>query len=136
MGLDGDIGCMVNGAGLAMGTMDTITLAGGRPANFLDVGGGANVEQVTNAFRIILADPRVRVVLVNIFGGIMRCDWVAQGLLQATAQLEVRLPIVVRLQGTNVEEGRRLLAQARRLTLLSVEGLADAAKRAVELATA
>ncbi|MBI3330711.1 MAG: ADP-forming succinate--CoA ligase subunit beta [Candidatus Omnitrophica bacterium] len=134
VGLDGDIGCLVNGAGLAMATNDIITLAGGRPANFLDVGGGANVEQVTSAFAILLADPRVRAILVNIFGGIMRCDWIAQGLLNATQQLEVRVPIVVRLQGTNVEEGRRLLKAAKRLNLISVDELADAAKRAVELA--
>jgi len=134
VGLDGDIGCLVNGAGLAMATNDIITLAGGRPANFLDVGGGANVEQVTGAFAILLADPRVRAILVNIFGGIMRCDWIAQGLLNATQQLEVRVPLVVRLQGTNVEEGRRLLKAAKRLNLISVDELADAAKRAVELA--
>ena len=134
VGLDGTIGCLVNGAGLAMATNDIITLAGGTPANFLDVGGGANVEQVTNAFRIILADARVRAVFVNIFGGIMRCDWIAQGLLNATQQLDVKVPIVVRLQGTNVEEGRHLLAGARRLNLVSVDELEDAARTAVELA--
>ena len=134
VGLDGNIGCLVNGAGLAMATNDIIKLAGGSPANFLDVGGGANVEQVTHAFAIILADPRVTAVLVNIFGGIMRCDWIAQGLLNATQQLEVKAPIIVRLQGTNVEEGRRLLADAKRLHLTSVDELADAAKRIVELA--
>ena len=136
VGLAGTIGCLVNGAGLAMATNDIIKLSGGEPANFLDVGGGANVEQVTNAFRIILADARVRAVLVNIFGGIMRCDWIAQGLLQATQQLEVRVPIVVRLQGTKVEEGRRLLGQAQRLNLISVDEFADAARRVVELARA
>ncbi|MBI2105057.1 MAG: ADP-forming succinate--CoA ligase subunit beta [Candidatus Omnitrophica bacterium] len=136
VGLDGDIGCLVNGAGLAMATNDIITLAGGTPANFLDVGGGANVEQVTSAFAIILDDPRVRAILVNIFGGIMRCDWIAQGLLNATERLEVRVPIVVRLQGTNVEEGRRLLQAAKRLNLISVDELADAARRVVELAAA
>jgi len=114
VGLDGTIGCLVNGAGLAMATNDIIKLSGGSPANFLDVGGGANVEQVKNAFAIILSDPRVKAVLVNIFGGIMRCDWIAEGLLKATEQLEVTIPIVVRLQGTNVEEGRRLLAGAKR----------------------
>ncbi|MBI3083093.1 MAG: ADP-forming succinate--CoA ligase subunit beta [Candidatus Omnitrophica bacterium] len=134
VGLDGTIGCLVNGAGLAMATNDIIKLSGGSPANFLDVGGGANVEQVTNAFSIILADPRVKAILVNIFGGIMRCDWIAQGLLNATQQLEMKLPIVVRLQGTNVEEGRRLLAGAARLNLVSVDGLADAARRVVVLA--
>ncbi|MBI2495357.1 MAG: ADP-forming succinate--CoA ligase subunit beta [Candidatus Omnitrophica bacterium] len=134
VGLDGTIGCLVNGAGLAMATNDIIKLSGGSPANFLDVGGGANIEQVTNAFAIILADPRVRAILVNIFGGIMRCDWIAQGLLNATQQLEMKLPIVVRLQGTNVEEGRRLLAGAARLNLVSVDELADAARRVVVLA--
>jgi succinyl-CoA synthetase beta subunit len=134
VGLSGTIGCLVNGAGLAMATNDIITLCGGEPANFLDVGGGASVEQVTNAFSIILADARVKAVLVNIFGGIMRCDWIAQGLLNATRQLEVKVPIVVRLQGTNVEEGRRLLAGAKRLNLISVEELSEAAKKVVELA--
>jgi succinyl-CoA synthetase beta subunit len=134
VGLEGTIGCLVNGAGLAMATNDIITLCGGEPANFLDVGGGANVEQVTKAFEIILADPRVKAVLVNIFGGIMRCDWIAQGLLNATQRLQVKVPIVVRLQGTNVEEGRRLLRQAERLNLVSCDELEEAAKRVVELA--
>jgi len=134
VGLEGNIGCMVNGAGLAMATMDLIKLAGGEPANFLDVGGGASKEKVTAAFKIILADPKVQAILVNIFGGIMRCDWIAQGLLNATQQLEVKVPIVVRLQGTNVEEGRRLLADAKRLSLISVDELADAARKVVELA--
>jgi succinyl-CoA synthetase beta subunit len=134
VGLSGNIGCLVNGAGLAMATNDIIKLCGGEPANFLDVGGGANVEQVTNAFSIILADDRVRAILVNIFGGIMRCDWIAQGLLNATRQLKVKVPIVVRLQGTNVEEGRRLLAEAKQLNLISVDELADAARKVVELA--
>ena len=136
VGLEGNIGCLVNGAGLAMATNDIIKLSGGSPANFLDVGGGANVEQVTNAFSIILSDTRVKAILVNIFGGIMRCDWNAEGLLQATQQLEVHLPIVVRLQGTNVDEGRRLLAGAKRLNLISMDELADAAKKVVELAGA
>jgi len=134
VGLEGTIGCLVNGAGLAMATNDIIKLCGGEPANFLDVGGGANVEQVTNAFSIILEDARVKAILVNIFGGIMRCDWVAQGLLNATRTLNVRVPIVVRLQGTNVEEGRRLLTEARHLNLISVDELEAAAQRAVELA--
>ncbi len=134
VGLDGTIGCLVNGAGLAMATNDIIKLSGGEPANFLDVGGGANVDQVTNAFAIILADPRVRVVLVNIFGGIMRCDWIAQGLLNATQRLAVTTPIVVRLEGTNVDEGRQLLGQAKGLNLVSEPDLASAARRAVELA--
>ncbi|MBI4340961.1 MAG: ADP-forming succinate--CoA ligase subunit beta [Candidatus Omnitrophica bacterium] len=136
VGLEGNIGCLVNGAGLAMATNDIIKLSGGSPANFLDVGGGANVEQVTNAFSIILSDARVKAVLVNIFGGIMRCDWIAEGLLKATRQLDVKVPIVVRLQGTNVEEGRRLLAQAKRLNLVSIDELADAARRVVEFAQA
>ena len=134
VGLSGTIGCLVNGAGLAMATNDILTLAGGAPANFLDVGGGASVEQVTKAFGIILDDARVKAVFVNIFGGIMRCDWIAQGLLNATQALAVRVPIVVRLQGTNVEEGRRLLREASRLNLLSVEEFAEAARKAVELA--
>ena len=133
VGLNGNIGCLVNGAGLAMATNDIIKLSGGEPANFLDVGGGANVEQVTNAFSIILADPKVTAVLVNIFGGIMRCDWIAQGLLNATQQLELNVPIVVRLQGTNVEEGRRLLTQAKRLNLISLDELETAARKVVEL---
>src|SRR3989338_6043538 len=134
VGLEGNIGCLVNGAGLAMATNDIIKLAGGAPANFLDVGGGANVEQVTKAFEIILADARVKAILVNIFGGIMRCDWIAQGLLKATQQLDVKAPIVVRLQGTNVEEGRRLLADAKRLNLVTVDELGAAARKVVELA--
>lgn len=134
VGLDGNIGCLVNGAGLAMATNDIIKLAGGSPANFLDVGGGANVEQVTKAFAIILADRRVRAILVNIFGGIMRCDWVAQGLLNATQSLRVQAPIVVRLAGTNVEEGRRLLTGTG-LPITTADDLADAARRVVGLAT-
>jgi succinyl-CoA synthetase beta subunit len=145
VGLQGDIGCLVNGAGLAMATNDIIRLCGGDPANFLDVGGGANVEQVTKAFGILLADARVAAILVNIFGGIMRCDWIAEGLLNATEQLQVKVPIVVRLQGTNVEEGRRLLAGlpatkaagqagAKRLNLISCDELAEAATQVVALA--
>ncbi len=134
VGLNGNIGCLVNGAGLAMATNDIIKLSGGEPANFLDVGGGANVEQVTKAFQIILADTRVQAVLINIFGGIMRCDWIAEGLLQATQALHVKVPIVVRLEGTNVEEGRRLLADAKRLNLISANELAEAARKVVELA--
>ena len=134
VGLDGNIGCLVNGAGLAMATNDIIKLSGGSPANFLDVGGGANIEQGTNAFSIILSDTRVKAILVNIFGGIMRCDWIAEGLLKATQALDVQVPIVVRLQGTNVEQGRRLLADAKRLNLIGVDELADAARKVVELA--
>lgn len=110
--LDGNVGCMVNGAGLAMATMDMIQLAGGRPANFLDVGGAANVERIAHAFRIMLSDPDVRVALVNIFGGIVRCDRVANGIVQALQQLEPRIPIVVRLEGTNAEEAARILGNS------------------------
>ena len=136
VGLSGNIGCLVNGAGLAMATNDIIKLCGGEPANFLDVGGGANVDQVTNAFSIILSDDKVKAILVNIFGGIMRCDWIAEGLLKATEKLQVKVPIVVRLQGTNVEEGRRLLRQSSRLNLISVDELAEAARKVVEVANA
>ncbi len=107
--LDGNVGCMVNGAGLAMATMDIIKLAGGNPANFLDVGGGASAEQVEQAFKILLADDKVKVVLVNIFGGILRCDRVATGIVEAAKKVGLKLPMVVRLEGTNVEEGRRIL---------------------------
>jgi len=110
--LDGNVGCMVNGAGLAMATMDIIKLAGGEPANFLDVGGGANVETVSNGFRIILSDKNVKAVLINIFGGIVRCDRVANGVVEAVRQLNVSLPIVVRLEGTNAEEARKILADS------------------------
>src|SRR5205085_10803282 len=107
--LDGNIGCMVNGAGLAMATMDMIKTAGGMPANFLDVGGGADEEKVTAAFKILLADPHVQAVLVNIFGGIMRCDVIAAGIIAAAKQVQLRVPLVVRLEGTNVEQGKELL---------------------------
>ncbi len=130
--LDGNVGCMVNGAGLAMTTMDLIKLAGGEPANFLDVGGGASAEQVEKAFRILTADPKVKVILVNIFGGILRCDRVATGLIEAAKKIEKKLPMVVRLQGTNVEEGRRLL-QGSDLALEVAEELYEAAQKAVEL---
>ena len=130
--LDGAIGCMVNGAGLAMGTMDTIVLAGGRPANFLDVGGAADEERVTKAFQIILKDPKVKAVLVNIFGGIVRCDMIAAGILAALKKVQLRVPLVVRLQGTNVEKGRELLAQAK-VKIVSAEDLWDAARKAVEV---
>jgi succinyl-CoA synthetase beta subunit len=110
--LDGNVGCMVNGAGLAMATMDIIKLAGGEPANFLDVGGGANKETVANGFKIILSDPNVKAILVNIFGGIVRCDRVAQGIIDAAKEVNVQVPIVVRLQGTNAELGRELLEQS------------------------
>lgn len=110
--LDGNVGCMVNGAGLAMATMDIIKLAGGSPANFLDVGGGASAEQVENAFRILLADKNVKVVLVNIFGGILRCERVANGIVEALKKVELKLPMIVRLEGTNVEEGRKILKES------------------------
>ncbi len=131
--LDGRIGCMVNGAGLAMATMDIIKHYGGSPANFLDVGGGASQERVENAFRILLSDPNVKAVLINIFGGIVRCDMIAAGVVAAARNLEVRLPIVVRLEGTNVEEGRRILA-ASGLPLHPAATMAEAAKKVVELA--
>jgi succinyl-CoA synthetase beta subunit len=131
--LDGSVGCMVNGAGLAMATMDLVKLAGGEPANFLDVGGGANEEQVKNAFRIILSDPHVRAILINIFGGIMRCDVIANGVVAAVREMGLSLPVVVRLEGTNVDEGRRILRDSG-LTVTPAEGLADAARKAVEAA--
>jgi len=130
--LDGNVGCMVNGAGLAMTTMDLIKLAGGEPANFLDVGGGASAEQVEKAFRILTADPKVKVILVNIFGGILRCDRVATGLIEAAKKIEKKLPMVVRLQGTNVEEGRRLLQESD-LAFEVAEELYEAAQKAVKL---
>ncbi len=131
--LDGDIGCMVNGAGLAMATMDLIQLSGGRPANFLDVGGGATADSVAQAFRIILADPKVKAVLINIFGGIVRCDLIAEGIIQAVKAVGVSVPVVVRLEGTNAEQGRALLA-ASGLAILAAEDLTDAARLAVEAA--
>jgi succinyl-CoA synthetase beta subunit len=129
--LDGEIGCMVNGAGLAMATMDIVKLYGGEPANFLDIGGGAQADKVAAALRIILADPRVKAVLINIFGGITRCDEVARGVLTAIGTLDVRVPFVVRLVGTNEEEGRRILAEA---NLITATSLADAAQKAVQAA--
>ncbi len=128
--LDGNIACMVNGAGLAMATMDIIKLAGGEPANFLDVGGGASQERVENAFRILLADENVRAVLINIFGGIVRCDMVARGVVEAARNLGVTVPIVVRLEGTNVEEGQRVLSESG-LNFIVANGMRDAAARAV-----
>jgi succinyl-CoA synthetase beta subunit len=128
--LDGTIGCMVNGAGLAMATMDIIKLYGREPANFLDVGGGATKEKVTAAFKIITADPNVEGILVNIFGGIMRCDVVAAGIVKAAKEIGIQVPVVVRLEGTNVEEGKRILADSE-LNLLVASGLGDAAEKAV-----
>ena len=128
--LDGDIGCMVNGAGLAMSTMDMIKHCGGSPANFLDVGGGASAEQVTNAFRLILSDAKVKAILVNIFGGIMRCDIIAEGVVAAAKTLGLSVPLVVRLEGTNVEKGKEILAAAK-LNIISAADMGDAAKKAV-----
>ncbi len=128
--LDGNIACMVNGAGLAMATMDIIKHHGGEPANFLDVGGGADKEKVAHAFRILLADSRVRGVLINIFGGIMRCDVLAQGVVDAARELKITVPLVVRMQGTNVEQGRQILA-ASGLTIISADTMAEAAEKIV-----
>jgi succinyl-CoA synthetase beta subunit len=130
--LDGNVGCMVNGAGLAMTTMDLIKMAGGEPANFLDVGGSASPEQIEKAFRILIADPSVKCILVNIFGGVLRCDRVSAGLIQAAANIEMKLPMVVRLQGTNVEEGRRMLKESG-LRFTVADGLYEAAQKAVSL---
>jgi succinyl-CoA synthetase beta subunit len=131
--LDGNIGCMVNGAGLAMATMDIIKLAGGEPANFLDVGGGANAEQIKNAFRILMADKNVKAVLINIFGGILRCDVLAQGVIAAVTDLGVPVPIVIRMEGTNVEEGKRLLRESG-LNFTTADAMGEAAEKVVALA--
>ena len=133
--LDGNIGCMVNGAGLAMATMDIIKLHGGEPANFLDVGGGASQERVEQAFRILLSDQNVKAVLINIFGGIVRTDMVANGVVAAAKNLGVSIPIVARLEGTNVEEGRRVLAESG-IGIITAEGMTDAAEKAVSAANA
>jgi malate-CoA ligase subunit beta len=133
VGLDGDIGCIINGAGLAMATMDTIKYAGGEPANFLDVGGGASPERVEKAFRLVLSDAKVRAVLVNIFAGINRCDWVAQGVVQAVRAIGIKVPLVVRLAGTNEREGRRIITDSA-LPIISAETLAEAAQKAVAAA--
>ncbi len=131
--LDGNIACMVNGAGLAMATMDLIKLHGGEPANFLDVGGGATAERVTEAFRIILTNDQVKAILVNIFGGIVRCDLIAEGVIAAVQEVDVTVPVVVRLEGTNVEQGRRLLDESG-LKVIAAKDLADAASKVVSLA--
>jgi succinyl-CoA synthetase beta subunit len=131
--LDGDIACMVNGAGLAMATMDLIKLHGGEPANFLDVGGGATSERVTAAFQLILSNPKVRAVLVNIFGGIVRCDLIADGVINAVKNVGVKVPVVVRLEGTNAEKARTTLA-ASGLTITPATDLTDAARKVVALA--
>jgi succinyl-CoA synthetase beta subunit len=131
--LDGNIGCMVNGAGLAMATMDIIKLAGGMPANFLDVGGGANAEQIRNAFKILMSDRNVKAVLINIFGGILRCDVLAAGVIAAVRELGVPVPIVIRMKGTNVEEGKRMLAESG-LNFTTADAMNEAADRVVALA--
>lgn len=128
--LEGNIACMVNGAGLAMATMDIIKLSGGQPANFLDVGGGTTAARVAEAFKIIVSDPNVQAILVNIFGGIVRCDLIAEGIIQAVQEVGVKVPVVVRLEGTNVDEGKKLLSDSG-LAIISAENLADAAAKAV-----
>ena len=131
--LDGNIACMVNGAGLAMATMDLIKLHGGEPANFLDVGGGTTAAKVAEAFKLIISDPKVKAILVNIFGGIVRCDLIAEGIIQAVREVELAVPVIVRLEGTNVEQGRQLLADSG-LAITSATGLTDAAHKAVAAA--
>jgi succinyl-CoA synthetase beta subunit len=128
--LDGNIGCLVNGAGLAMATLDIIKLHGGTPANFLDVGGGASKEKVTQAFKIILKDPKVKAILVNIFGGIMKCDVIADGVMAAARELQLKVPLVVRLEGTNVELGKKMLAESG-LKITPADDLEDAARKVV-----
>jgi succinyl-CoA synthetase beta subunit len=131
--LDGNIACMVNGAGLAMGTMDLIKLAGGEPANFLDVGGDTDAEKVAEAFKLIVSDEKVKAILVNIFGGIVRCDLIAEGIIKAIKEVGVSIPVVVRLEGTNVERGRKLLDESG-LDVISAESLSKAAEKAIQLA--
>ncbi len=131
--LNGNVGCMVNGAGLAMATMDIVKLAGGQPANFLDVGGGASADQIREAFRILTSDPSVRAVFINIFGGILRCDRLAEGVIQAVRSLGVSLPIVIRMEGTNVEQGRRMLQESG-LNFTTADGMQEAAEKAVNAA--
>jgi succinyl-CoA synthetase beta subunit len=131
--MDGDIGCMVNGAGLAMATMDVISLNGGQPANFLDVGGGATKERVTEAFKLILSSDKVRAIFVNIFGGIVRCDLIAEGIIAAARELGVKVPVVVRLEGTNVEIGKQLLRDSG-LAIIPADDINDGARKAVAAA--
>jgi malate-CoA ligase subunit beta len=131
VGLNGDIGCMINGAGLAMATMDMIKLAGGEPANFLDVGGGASAERTEKAFRLVLADKNVKALLVNIFAGINRCDWIAEGVVQAIKNIDMKIPLVVRLSGTNVAQGRKIIAESN-LPVIIAETLAEAAEKVVK----
>ncbi|NDY96156.1 ADP-forming succinate--CoA ligase subunit beta [Wenzhouxiangella limi] len=133
--LDGNIACMVNGAGLAMATMDVVKLAGGEPANFLDVGGGTNAERVKEAFKLILSDDKVKAILVNIFGGIVRCDLIAEGIINAVGEIDVSVPVVVRLEGTNVDEGKKLLADSG-FAIIPADDLNDGARKAVEAAAA
>jgi len=130
IGLDGNIGCMVNGAGLAMATMDIIKLRGGEPANFLDVGGGADEKQVEQAFRLLTSDPKVKALLVNIFGGIMKCDTIANGIIAAAKNIKLKVPLVVRLEGTNVEQGNKLLRESG-IKVVTASDLDDAARKAV-----
>jgi len=130
IGLDGNLACLVNGAGLAMATMDIIKVYGGSPANFLDVGGSATEEQVTEAFKILIADKKVKAILVNIFGGIMKCDVIAQGIIGAAKTVKLSVPLVVRLEGTNVERGKQLLKESG-LALIAADDLADAAQKVV-----
>jgi malate-CoA ligase subunit beta len=131
VGLDGDIGCVVNGAGLAMATLDMIKLAGGEPANFLDIGGGASPERVTKSFKAVLRDKNVKAILVNVFAGINRCDWVAKGVVDAIKELEIKIPVVVRLAGTNVEEGKRIIDTSGLSVIVSADTLAEAAQKVV-----
>jgi malate-CoA ligase subunit beta len=131
VGLDGDIGCMINGAGLAMATMDMIKLSGGEPANFLDVGGGASAERTEKAFRMVLADKNVKAMLVNIFAGINRCDWIAEGVVQAVRKIDMQIPLIVRLSGTNVEQGRKIIEDSG-LPIIMANTLAEAAEKAVQ----
>jgi succinyl-CoA synthetase beta subunit len=133
IGLDGNIACLVNGAGLAMATMDIIKFYGGSPANFLDVGGGATEEQVTEAFKILVSDEKVKAILVNIFGGIMKCDVIAQGIVNAVKTVNLPVPLVVRLEGTNVEAGKKLIAESG-LPVITAGDLADAAQKVVKAA--
>jgi malate-CoA ligase subunit beta len=133
VGLDGDIGCVVNGAGLAMATLDMIKLAGGEPANFLDIGGGASPERVAKSFRAVLKDKNVKVLLVNVFAGINRCDWVAKGVVDAVKELNITMPVIVRLAGTNVTEGRKIIDESG-LAVISADSLGDAAEKAVAAA--
>jgi succinyl-CoA synthetase beta subunit len=131
--LDGNIGCLVNGAGLAMATMDIIKLYGGRPANFLDVGGGASTEKVTEAFKIMLRNPNLQAILINIFGGIMKCDVIAEGVVGAAREVQLKVPLVVRLEGTNVDLGKQILADSG-LPIISASNMADAAQKVVAAA--